>query len=55
MKHNNTHTVAILIKYRSLTRKLSFKRAHLVSSGDVYVLTVNALMRTHVQLDAGYP
>ena len=45
MKHNSTRTEAILIKYRRLTRKLSFKRVHLVSSGDVYVLTVNALIQ----------
>ena len=50
MKHNNTLIEAILITYRSLTRKLPFKSAHLISIGDVYLLTVNALMRTHVQL-----
>ena len=55
MKHNNTLIEAILITYRSLTRKLPFKSAHLISIGDVYLLTVNALMRTHVQLGAHYP
>ena len=55
VKHDNSRIVAILIKYLSLTRKLSFKSVPLVSTGDIYVLTVNALMRTHVQFDTRYP